>query len=93
MTYAGKIVCFIGVTVADGVIDDRIHEMQMKDIQAEQESLELKLPAFQSKILRQHNTELSVEQFIENVKACLNVEKLIPFILNKKWLAWNGIFR
>ncbi len=48
---------------ADGVIDDRNYEMLMKDIQAEQETLEQKLSALQSKISQQHNTELSVEQF------------------------------
>ncbi len=34
----------------DGVIDDRNYEMLMKDIQAEQETLELKLSVLQSKI-------------------------------------------
>lgn len=40
---------------ADGIIDDRNYEMLMKDIQAEQESLEQKLSALQSKISQQHN--------------------------------------
>lgn len=57
--------------------------MLMKDIQAEQESLEQKLSALQSKISQQHNTEISVEQFRETVKECLNVTELTPFILNK----------
>ena len=68
---------------ADGVIDDRNYEMLMKDIQAEQESLEQKLSALQSKISQQHNTEISIEQFRETVKECLNVTELTPFILNK----------
>ena len=67
---------------ADGVIDDRNYEMLMKDIQAEQKSLEQKLSALQSKISEQHNTELSVEQFRETVKECLYVTELAPFILN-----------
>lgn len=41
---------------ANGVIDDRNYEMLMKDIQAEQESLEQKLSVVQSKISQQHNT-------------------------------------
>ena len=45
---------------ADGIIDDRNYEMLMKDIQAEQESLEQKLSALQSKISQQHNTEISI---------------------------------
>ena len=45
---------------SDGVIDDRNYEMLMKDIQAEQETLEQKLSALQSKISQQHNTEISV---------------------------------
>lgn len=68
---------------ADGVIDDRNYEMLMKDIQAEQENLEQKLSALQSKISQQHNTELSVEQFRETVRECLNVAELTPFLLNK----------
>ena len=68
---------------ADGIIDDRNYEMLMKDIQAEQESLEQKLSALQSKISQQHNTEISIEQFRETVSECLNVTELTPFILNK----------
>ena len=68
---------------ADGVIDERNYEMLMKDIQAEQEMLEQKLSALQSKISQQHNTELSIEQFRETVRECLNVTELTPFVLNK----------
>ena len=68
---------------ADGIIDDRNYEMRMKDIQAEQESLEQKLSALQSKISQQHNTEISIEQFKETVRECLNVTELTPYILNK----------
>ena len=68
---------------ADGVIDDRNYEMLMKDIQAEQEALEQKLSALQSKISQQHNTEISIEQFKETVRDCLNVTELTPFVLNK----------
>lgn len=55
----------------------------MKDIQAEQEMLEQKLSALQSKISQQHNTEISIEQFRETVKEYLNVTELTPFVLNK----------
>lgn len=68
---------------ADSIIDDRNYEMLMKDIQAEQESLEQKLSALQSKISQQHNTEISIEQFKETVRECLNVTELTPYILNK----------
>ena len=68
---------------ADGIIDDRNYEMLMKDIQAEQESLEQKLSALQSKISQQHNTEISIEQFKETDRECLNVTELTPYILNK----------
>jgi len=68
---------------ADGIIDDRNYEMLMKDIQAEQEALEQKLSALQTRISEQHNTEISVEQFRETVSECLNVTELTPFILNK----------
>lgn len=68
---------------ADGIIDNRNYEMLMKDIQAEQESLEQKLSALQSKISQQHNTEISIEQFKETVRECLNVNELTPYILNK----------
>lgn len=68
---------------ADGIIDDRNYEMLMKDFQAEQEELELKLSAFQSKLSQQHNIEISVEQFREIVREYLNVTGLTPFILNK----------
>ena len=68
---------------ADGVIDDRNYEMLMKDIQAEQKVLEQKLSALQSKISQQHNTEISIEQFRETVKECLNVTELTSFVLNK----------
>ena len=68
---------------ADGIIDARNYEMLMKDIQAEQESLEQKLSALQTRIFEQHNTELSIEQFRETVKECLNVTELTPFVLNK----------
>lgn len=68
---------------ADGIIDARNYEMLMKDIQAEQESLEQKLSALQTRISEQHNTELSIEQFRETVKECLNVTELTPFVLNK----------
>ena len=68
---------------ADGIIDDRNYEMLMKDIQAEQESLEQKLSALQSKISQQRNTEISIEQFKETVRECLNVTELTPYILNK----------
>ena len=68
---------------ADGIIDDRNYEMLMKDIQAEQEMLEQKLSALQSKISQQHNTEISIEQFRETVKEYLNVTELTPFVLNK----------
>lgn len=57
--------------------------MLMKDIQAEQESLEQKLSALQSKISQQHNTEISIEQFKETVRECLSVTELTPYILNK----------
>lgn len=57
--------------------------MLMKDIQAEQESLEQKLSALQSKISQQHNTEISIEQFKETVRECLNITELTPYILNK----------
>lgn len=57
--------------------------MLMKYIQAEQESLEQKLSALQSKISQQHNTEISIEQFKETVRECLNVTELTPYILNK----------
>ena len=67
----------------DGVIDDRNYETLMKDIQAEQESLEHKLSALQSKISQQHNTEISIEQFKETVRECLNVTELTPYLLNK----------
>ena len=68
---------------ADGIIDDRNYEMLMKDIQAEQESLNQKLSALQSRISEQHNTDISIEQFRETVRECLNVAELTPFILNK----------
>ena len=68
---------------ADGVIDDRNYEMLMKDIQAEQEALEQKLSALQSKISQQHRTEISIEQFKDTIRECLNVTELTPFILNK----------
>ena len=68
---------------ADGIIDDRNYEMLMKDIQAEQEALEQKLSALQSKISQQHNAEISIEQFRETVRECLNVAELTPFVLNK----------
>ena len=68
---------------ADGVIDDRNYEMLMKDIQAEQEALEQKLSALQSKISQQHNAEISIEQFRETVRECLNIAELTPFVLNK----------
>lgn len=68
---------------AKGVIDDRNYEMLMKDIQAEQEALEQKLSALQTRISEQHNTEISVEQFRETVRECLNVTELTPFVLNK----------
>lgn len=68
---------------ADGVIDDRNYEMLMKDIQAEQEELEQKLSALQTRISEQHNTEISVEQFRETVSECLNLTELTPFVLNK----------
>ena len=68
---------------ADGIIDDRNYEMLMKDIQAEQEKLEQKLSALQTRISEQHNIELSIEQFRETVRECLNVTELTPFILNK----------
>ena len=55
----------------------------MKDIQAEQESLEQKLSAMQSKISQQHNTEISIEQFREAVRECLTVTELTPFVLKK----------
>ena len=68
---------------ADGVIDDRNYEVLMKDIQAEQEELEQKLSDLQTKISQQHNTELSVEEFRDTVRECLNVTELTPYILNK----------
>ena len=68
---------------ADGFIDDRNYEMLMKDIQAEQESLEQKLSALQSKLSQQHNTKISLEQFRETVRECLNVAELTSFVLNK----------
>ena len=68
---------------ADGMIDGRNYEMLMKDIQAEQEALEQKLFALQSKISQQHNTELSVDQFRDIVRECLNVADLTPFTLDK----------
>lgn len=67
---------------ADGVINDRNYKMLMKDIQAEQEALEQKLSELQSKISQQHNTEISIEQFRDTVKECLNVEELTPYVLN-----------
>ena len=57
--------------------------MLMKDIQAEQETIELKLSALQSKISQQHNAEISIGQFRDTVKERLNVAKLTPFVLNK----------
>ena len=57
--------------------------MLMKYIQAEQETLERKLSALQSKISQQHNAESSVEQFRETVREYLNVTELTPYILNK----------
>ena len=71
------------IPLSDGIIDDRNYEMLMKDIQAEQEALEQKLSDLQSKISQQHNAEISIEQFRETVKECLNVTELTPFILNK----------
>ena len=68
---------------ADGVIDDRNYEMLMKDIQAEQETLEQKLSALQTRISEQHNTEISLEQFRETIRECLNVTELTPLVLNK----------
>lgn len=68
---------------ADGIIDDRNYKMLMKDIQAEQEALEQKLSALQTRISEQHNTEISIEQFKETVRDCLNVAELTPFVLNK----------
>ena len=68
---------------ADGIIDDRNYEMLMKDIQADQEALEQKLSALQSKISQQHNIEISIEQFRDTVRKCLNVTELTPYILNK----------
>jgi hypothetical protein len=47
------------------------------------ESLEQKLSALQSKISQQHKTEISVEQFGDAVRECLNVTELTPYILNK----------
>ena len=67
---------------ADRAIDDRNYEMLMKDVQAEQEALEQKLSALQTRISEQHNTEISVEQFRETVRECLNVTELTPFVLN-----------
>ena len=63
--------------------DERNYEMLMKDIQAEQESLEQKLSVLQSKISQHHNTEISIEQYKETVRDCLNVTELTSFILNK----------
>ncbi len=57
--------------------------MLMKYIQAEQETLERKLSALQSKISQQHNAEISLEQFRETVRECFNVTELTPYILNK----------
>ena len=68
---------------ADGIIDDRNYEMLMNDIQADKEALEQKLSALQSKISQQHNIEISIEQFRDTVRKCLNVTELTPFILNK----------
>ena len=68
---------------ADGIIDDRNYEMLMKDIQAEQEALEQKLSALQTRISEQHNTETSLEQFKNTVRECLSVTELTPLILNK----------
>ena len=33
--------------------------------------------------LQQHNTEISIEQFRETFRECLNVTELTPFVLNK----------
>ena len=68
---------------ADGVIDDRNYEMLMKDIQAEQEAIEQKLSDLQSKLSQQHNTEISIDQFRDTVRDCLNITELTPYILNK----------
>jgi hypothetical protein len=68
---------------ANGVIDVRNYEMLMKDIQTEQELLEQKLSALQSKISQQNNTELSIEQFRNTVREYLNITELTPFVLNK----------
>ena len=68
---------------ADGVIDYHNYEMLMKDIQAEQENLEQKISALQSKISQQHTAEISIEQFRDTVRECLTVTELTPFILNK----------
>ncbi len=35
------------------------------------------------RISEQHNTEISIEQFRETVRECLNVTELTPYILNK----------
>ena len=35
------------------------------------------------KISQQHNTEISIEQFRETVRECINITELTPFILNK----------
>ena len=67
----------------NGVIDVRNYEMLMKDIQTEQEFLEQKLSALQSKISQQNNTELSIEQFRNTVREYLNITELTPFVLNK----------
>lgn len=37
----------------------------------------------QTKISQQHNTEISIEQFRETVRECLNVTELTPYMLNK----------
>ena len=42
-----------------------------------------RLSVLQTRISDQHNTEISIEQFRETVKECLNVTELTPFILNK----------
>ena len=82
MGYTRKIISLVGIAIANSVINDWNHERLIKDILAYQENLELKLPASQSKILQQHNTEISPEQLKKEQHKSLNVNELTPFILH-----------
>ncbi len=42
-----------------------------------------RVSALQLKLSQQHNTEISIEQFRDTVRECLNVTEVTPFFLNK----------